>query len=197
MKVRLRNIEVDSNVEPIKLVFDNDEQRIQVAEHLSNMEPKEGIRGYTQFPDDMSKEEMESYLVINSEDSSYKDKWLRTMAEFENFKKRVAKDKEDIRNSTKISMITAILDLDSDLSIASKQIKDKESKKGVDLILSKLDTFLKSQNIEAIQTEKYDPDTHEVISVLETGEEKIIDVVSKGYMIGGKPFRFPKVILSK
>lgn len=197
MKVRLRNIEVDSNVEPIKLVFDSDEQRIQVAEHLTNMEPKEGPRGYIQFPDDMKREDVEAALEVKSEDGSYKEKYLRTLADLENFKKRSQKEKEDIRNSTKGSMISSILDLDNDLSIAVKQIKDQESKRGVELILSKLDSFLKSQGIEVMPTDKYDPDTHEVISVLQTGEEKIVDVVSKGYMIGGKPFRFPKIILSK
>lgn len=197
MKVILRNIEVDSNKEPIKLVFDNDQQRIEVAEHLTNMEPKEGVRSYTQFPDDMTKEEVDSYLVVNSDDSSYKEKWIRTLAEFDNFKKRSSKEKDDIKNSTKASMISSILDLDNDLTIASKQIKDSESKKGVDLILSKLENFLKNQGVEVIQTEKYDSDLHEVISVLETGEEKIVDVVSKGYTLAGKPFRYPKIILSK
>ena len=48
-----------------------------------------------------------------------------------------------------------------------------------------------------MKTETYDSDLHEVVSMLETGEEKIIDVVSKGYSINGKPFRYPKVILSK
>lgn len=197
MKVRLRNIEVDSNIEPIKLIFDNDDQRIQVADHLLNMEPKEGIRGYIQFPDNMSKEEMESYLTINSEDSSYKDKYIRASADFDNFKRRVSKEKEEIKNSVKISMLSSILDIDSDLSLALNQIKDKEAKEGVNLILNKLDKFLKSQNIESIQTDIYDSDNHEVISILETGENKIVDVVSKGYMMAGKPLRFPKIILSK
>lgn len=197
MKVRLRNIEVDSNKEPIKLVFDTDEQRIEVAEHLTNMEPKEGPRGYTQFPDDMKREDVEAALEVKSDDGSYKEKYLRTLADLENFKKRSQKEKEDVRNSTKASMISSILDLDNDLSIAVKQIKDQESKKGVELILSKLDSFLKSQGIEVMSTDKYDPDTHEVISILPIGEEKIVDVVSKGYMIGGKPFRFPKIILGK
>jgi len=197
MKVRLRNIEVDSNQEPIKLIFDTDEQRIEVAQHLTNMEPKEGPRGYTSFPDDMTREEMESKLIIKSEDASFKEKYLRVLADFENFKKRSTKEKEDIKNSTKVSMISSILDLDNDLSIAVKQIKDKEAKSGVELILSKLDNFLKSQGIEVIPTEKYDPDIHEVVSILETGEQKIVDTVSRGYMLGGKPFRFPKVILSR
>jgi molecular chaperone GrpE len=197
MKVRLRNIEADSNLEPIELVFDNDEQRIQVAENLMNVEPKEGVSSYVQFPDGMSKEEIDSKLSVNSEDASFQEKYIRALADLENFKRRSYKEKEEIKNSTKLSIISSILDLDNDLTIAAKQIKDKEAKSGVELILSKLDTFLKSQGIEVIQTETYDADIHEVISVVETGEQKIVETVSKGYMLDSKPFRFPKIILSK
>ena len=68
---------------------------------------------------------------------------------------------------------------------------------GLNLILNKVHTSLKSQGIEEIQTDEYDSDLHEVISIIETGESKIIDIVSKGYKINGKPFRYPKIILSK
>ena len=56
---------------------------------------------------------------------------------------------------------------------------------------------MKSNGIEQIQTLSYDEDLHEVISVLDIGESKIIEVVSKGYTIDGKPFRFPKIVLGK
>jgi molecular chaperone GrpE (heat shock protein) len=91
-------------------------------------------------------------------------------------------------------MLNSILDLDSDLHIAKKSIGESE---GINIILNKVQNFLKSQGIEEIQTETYDSDLHEVVSILETGEEKVFDVVSKGYSINGKPFRYPKVILSK
>jgi len=122
------------------------------------------------------------------------DKYLRLFAEFENFKKRVQKEKDDIRLNTKTMMLTSILDLDSDLSFAVKQSKDPE---GINLIMTKLNKFLSNQGVESIQTDTYDVDLHEVISVLDIGEEKIVDVVSKGYSINGTPFRFPKIILGK
>lgn len=123
------------------------------------------------------------------------DKYLRLYADFENYRRRVQKEKEDLSLSIKTKMISSILDMDNDISIALKSM-DKVDK-GVLLIAQKLESFLKSQGIEAIQTEKYDEDLHEVISVLETGESKILDVVSKGYSINGNPFRYPKIILSK
>ena len=122
------------------------------------------------------------------------DKYLRLLAEFDNYRKRVSKEKEELRINTKTQMLSAILDIDSDLAIAKKNIKEDE---GINLILNKLESFLKNQGVEKIQTETYDSDLHEVISILEIGEEKIIDVISKGYSINGKPFRYPKIILGK
>jgi molecular chaperone GrpE len=123
------------------------------------------------------------------------DRYLRLLADFENYKKRTEKEKDEIRVSTKIEMLSSILDIDSELALATKSNKDE----GIKLIISKLDKFLSTQGIESIQTEHYDQDLHDVVSVIpsdcETG--KIIDVVSKGYTLEGKPFRFPKIILSK
>jgi molecular chaperone GrpE len=123
------------------------------------------------------------------------DKYLRLLAEFDNYKKRVSKEKEDLRINTKTQMLSTILDMDSDLALAKKNIK--EENEGLNLILSKFDTFLSSLGVESIQTETYDSDLHEVISVIEIGDEKIVDVISKGYTIGGKPFRYPKIVLGK
>ena len=125
------------------------------------------------------------------------DNYLRLAAEFENYKKRVIKEKEEMRNNTKVSMITSILDMDSDISLAIKNIKDDSAREGVELIASKIEKFLKGHGIETIQTEEYDTDLHEVISILPIGEKKIVDVVSKGYTLDGKPFRYPKIILGE
>ena len=123
--------------------------------------------------------------------------YLRLAAEFDNYKKRVIKEKEELVNNTKVKMLTSILDMDSDISLAIKSITNEEAKEGVTLIASKVDKFLKSQGIEPVQTETYDSELHEVISVMEIGEEKIIDVISKGYTLNGKIFRYPKIILGK
>ena len=154
---------------------------------MENNKKEEVVQEYIE-KNEYTKEEVEQIKT------DLNDKYLRILADFENYKKRVTKEKDDLRVNTKTMMLTAILDLDSDLSIAVKASKDPD---GLRLIMSKLDKFLGNQGVESIQTETYDTDLHEVISVLEIGEEKIIDVVSKGYSINGKPFRFPKIILGK
>ena len=85
--------------------------------------------------------------------------------------------------------------MDNDVSLALKSM-DKVDE-GVLLIVHKLDTFLKSQGVETIQTETYDDELHEVISVVPTGKDEVIQVVSKGYMLNGKLLRHPKIIIGK
>ena len=122
------------------------------------------------------------------------DSYMRLYAEFDNYKKRTSKEKEDLISNTKVKMLQSILDMDNDLHFA---LKNSPEDSGIKLIAQKIETFLKSQGIETIQTENYDEDLHEVISVLEVGESKIIDVASKGYILNGKPFRYPKIVLGK
>ena len=135
--------------------------------------------------------------VLEEQLQEEKNKYLLLYADFENYKRRVHKEKEELKNNTKVSMITSILDMDNDIELAIKNIKDDSARDGVKLIASKVQSFLKTQGIEPIQTETYDEDLHEVISVLEIGETKIVDVVSKGYTLNEKPFRFPKIVLGK
>jgi len=127
--------------------------------------------------------------------ASSNDKYLRLAAEFENYKRRVQKDKDELVTNTKIKMTQSILDMDNDLNFAIKS--SGEVSDGVKLIISKIDSFLKSQGIETIQTDVYDEDLHEVISVMPSDVTKVVDVVSKGYTLNGKPFRYPKIILGK
>jgi len=136
---------------------------------------------------------VEETLKLQLEESERK--YLLLYADFENYKKRVLREKEELVTNTKVKLLQSVLDMDNDLSFAIKS--SGEVGEGVRLILSKLDAFLKSQGIETIQTETYDEELHEVISVIPMNETKIVDVVGKGYTLNGKPFRYPKIILGK
>lgn len=146
---------------------------------------------------EQSESTVDPITELNEKLQQSEEKYLRLYAEFDNYRKRVQRDKEEIAVSTKVKMLTSILDMDNDLSFAIKSVKSTEAQDGLKLISSKLETFLKSQGIEEIQTETYDDELHEVISVMPSEEEKIIDVVSKGYTLNDKPFRYPKIILGR
>jgi molecular chaperone GrpE len=143
------------------------------------------------------KETLEEEIIFTKSEveaikSEMNDKYLRLYADFDNYKKRAVKEKEDIKTKTKIDTITSILDLDNDLSIATKN----DPSEGLKLIVSKVDNYLKSQGISTIPCDEYDIDTHEVISKISDGED-IIDVASKGYKFNDIIIRYPKVILGK
>lgn len=139
-------------------------------------------------------EQENAIIELETKLKEAEEKYMLLYADFENYKKRMAKDKEELRNNTKVSMLSAVLDIDNDIALAIKNIKDEAAKEGVQLIAGKLDTFLKNQGIETVQTETYDEDMHEVVTVLGEGKN-VIDVISKGYTLAGKPFRYPKVVL--
>jgi molecular chaperone GrpE len=129
-------------------------------------------------------------------DVKWKDKYLRLAADFDNFKRRSNDEKNDIRLKEKVNSLNSILELDNELEIAFKMIPD-ESKHLFQIFMDKMTKILKSNGVETIQTDEYDSDIHEVIQVIETGEEKIHDVVSKGYKLGDKVIKYPKIVLSK
>lgn len=148
----------------------------------------------TDLVDSRPDETVDQLTEIQNQLEESQKKYLLLLSDFENYKRRVVKEKEDLVTGTKVKMLQSILDMDNDLSFAVKssgQISD-----GMKLIINKLDNFLKSQGIETIQTETYDEDLHEVLSVIKSEKNGIVDVVSKGYTLNGKPFRYPKIILS-
>jgi molecular chaperone GrpE len=135
----------------------------------------------------------EEKVKEKSTEPDWKDLYLRLSAEFDNFRKRVQKEKEELVFKTKSNMIDPILDLDNDLALASKHINDN----GIKLIIAKLEKFLQNQGIQTVQTQTYDENIHEVVAVIDNDGNTIHEVVSKGYMIGDKIIRYPKVILSE
>ncbi len=161
------------------------------------MEEKELINENQGEIVEQNESNIDPIVELNQKLQESEEKYLRLYAEFDNYRKRTQKDKEEIAVNTKVRMLTSILDMDNDLSFAIKSVKSTEAQDGLKLISSKLESFLKTQGIEEIQTETYDDELHEVISVMSSEEEKIIDVVSKGYTLNGKPFRYPKIILGK
>lgn len=122
------------------------------------------------------------------------DKYLRVVAEFENYKKRTQREKQDLVAKTTDSLMSTIMDIDNDISIILETEKDESVKNVLSLVYRKLEGFLKSKNIESIDEEEYNPDVHEVISKV-SGDKEEIKVVSKGYKMGDKILRYPKVIL--
>jgi molecular chaperone GrpE len=136
-----------------------------------------------------------------------KDKFIRLFAEFENYKRRTAKERIDLFKTANQDVMVALLPVLDDFDRAYIEIsktKEKDLLKGVELINNKLRDTLKNKGLDPIvvkQGDIFNADDHEAISQIPAPTDdlkgKIIDVVEKGYKLGDKVIRYPKVVIGQ
>ena len=136
-----------------------------------------------------------------------KDKFLRLFAEFENYKRRTAKERIELFSTASEEVMISLLPVLDDFDRASVEIekdKDNEILKGVLLIKNKLFDSLKSKGLDLIEVKKgdeFNADDHEAVTQIPAPNKKmqgkIIDVIEKGYRLGEKVIRYPKVVIGK
>jgi molecular chaperone GrpE len=133
------------------------------------------------------------------------DKYLRLMAEFDNFRRRSAKERLDLISTAEEDIIVGMLPILDDCEHALKALKeskaDDSAKEGTELILSKLFNYLKSRGVDKIDAigKELDTDFHEAVAQFPVEEpekkNKIIDIVQQGYTLRGKVIRYAKVVM--
>lgn len=136
-----------------------------------------------------------------------KDKFLRLFAEFENYKRRTAKERIELFSTASEEVMISLLPVLDDFDRASVEIeKDKENEilRGILLIKNKLFDSLKSKGLSLVTVNKgedFNADNHEAVTQIPAPSKdmqgKIIDVIEKGYKLGDKVIRYPKVIIGK
>ena len=146
---------------------------------------------------------------VNLEDQvkEEKDKFLRLFAEFENYKRRTAKERIELFSTASEEVMVSLLPILDDFDRASAEIEkdnDNEIFKGVLLIKNNLFDSLKSKGLALIEVNKgdeFNADDHEAVTQIPAPskdmEGKIIDVIEKGYKLGEKVIRYPKVVIGK
>jgi molecular chaperone GrpE len=136
-----------------------------------------------------------------------KDKFLRLFAEFENYKKRTSKERVELFKTANHELMTVLLPIldDFDRGLAEiKKVNDKNLLKGMELINNKLKAILTQQGlsqVEVKQGDTFDAEIHEAITQIPAPSPKlkgkIIDVTERGYKLGDRIIRFPKVIIGQ
>ena len=134
-----------------------------------------------------------------------KDKFLRLFAEFENFKRRTAKERIDLFKTANQDVLQALLPVLDDFDRAMTEIAKSEDEvllKGVELIHEKLKSTLVSKGLEQVEVrvgDAFNADFAEAITQIPAPtadlKGKIVDVIEKGYKLGDKIIRFPKVVI--
>ena len=150
--------------------------------------------------EEISKEEQ-----LTQDLASEKDKFLRLFAEFENYKRRTTKERIELFKTANQEVLLAMLPVLDDFDRALAEIKKTDDNiliQGVELIQEKLKSTLVSKGLEEVEIkagDAFDADFAEAITQIPAASPKmkgkIVDVIEKGYKLGDKIIRFPKVVI--
>ncbi len=165
----------------------------------------ENLSGTTHLNEPVTEEsELEK---IKAELEETKDKYLRKVAEFDNFKRRSAKERMELIQTAGKDVITDLLDVLDDCERAQKQLEANEDnpaiREGVMLVFNKLRNKLQAKGVRAMETlhQDFNPDLHDAITEIPApGEElkgKVLDEIAKGYYLNDKIIRHAKVVVGK
>ena len=130
------------------------------------------------------------------------DRYKRILAEFENYKKRSQKERENLYSSILGDVVEVFLPVVDNLENAAKiETKDEEYKKGIELVLKQFQDTLSSKGVEEIKAvgETFDPQLHEAVSSIQDGklgDKEIAEEYRKGYKIGNKVIRHSMVVVA-
>lgn len=143
---------------------------------------------------------------LQSEVAELKDKYLRQVAEFDNFRKRTAKERLDLIQTAGKDVIVSLLEVLDDCDRAQKQLENSDdfsAKEGVLLVFNKLRTTIQNKGVKAMESinQDFNPDLHEAITDIPAPNPslkgKVLDEVQKGYYLNDKIIRFAKVVVGK
>ncbi len=161
------------------------------------------VPGNTHLSNPGGEEVMEK---LQAEVEEQKDKYLRLVAEFDNFKRRTAKEKIELIQTAGKDVIISMLEVMDDCDRAEKQLNSTDDvakqKEGIQLVFNKLRNTLQAKGLtamESIDTE-FDVEKHEAITEVEAAEKmkgKVVDEIEKGYYLNNKIIRFAKVVVGK
>ena len=194
----------------------NPEVKEEVQENTDNLSEKEentdkNKKGFFGKKKDKDKEKIQELQAeiekLNAEKAELNDRFLRLFSEFDNYKKRVNKEKLDLLATASEKVIVSLLPVVDDFEraiAANEKVEDTQTiKDGFVLIYNKLVQLLKRFDVEEIQAvgEAFDTDFHEAVTHFPTDKEedkgKVIDVTEKGYKLKDKVIRYAKVVVGQ
>lgn len=149
-------------------------------------------------------QEADPIQKLQDELAEAKEKYIRLFADFENYRRRSAKERLEMILGANEQLLRTLLPVIDDFERAEKSFRDKSEKEseGFFLIQTKFKKILEQYGVKAMEIAKggdFNADLHEAITHLPSGEEnlkgKIIEVVESGYLLNDKVIRFAKVVV--
>ena len=195
---------MNNNKDTGKENTDNMSQNEEIDEALSNLINSDDSKSGGDYINEGNDEENEK---LKAEIAELKDKLLRQLAEFDNFRRRSAKEKVDLEKTAAKDVIQSLLVVLDDMDRAGKQLENTTDvnllKEGVSLVFNKLRTVMQQKGLKAMNAvnEEFNPDLHEAITEIPAPNEnmvgKVIDMVEPGYYLNDKLIRHAKVVVGK
>ena len=188
------NPDMENKQEPVE-EQPNNEKKEEPADKVSDKKSKRFKIRHAQ--EKALEEEKAKYAELN-------DKYLRLFSEFDNFRKRTAKEKLDLTVTASENVIKDILPVLDDFERALQNMEKNGNEadiQGVTLIFNKLKDTLKKKGLEEIEAMgvEFNTDEHEALTMIPAPEEgkkgKVLDVIQKGYKLNGKVIRFARVVV--
>ena len=197
--------EKDMNIEEEEILNENpSEETDNQAEDTENSENSENSEDSENSEESEEKDPLEKALAENAE---LKDKWLRSVAEFENYRKRTLKERAELILNGGEKFITAILPVLDDMERAIENGAKTEDpavlREGMELIYQKFLKTLEAQGVNKIETENadFDTDVHEAVAMVpgmgDDKKGKVIDCLQQGYKLNDKVIRHAKVAVGQ
>jgi len=145
----------------------------------------------------VTKEQMEKMEALAAQLAAQQDKFLRLAAEYDNYRKRTAKEKEAIYADAKIDTVTALLPVYDNLErgLAQYGAEDSPHRKGLEMIFAQFKESLAKLGVTAIDAvgQPFDPEKHNAVMHVEdesVGENTVVEVLQQGFLLGDKVLRF-------
>ena len=133
---------------------------------------------------------------LEAEKAETNDKYLRTLAEYDNFRKRTAKEREIVYQDAYADAVKGIIPVVDNIERALEYAADENDKKGLELIVQSVHTALEKMGVCEIETKTFDPNLHNAVMHIEDegyGEGEIVEVLQKGYIYGERVIRYAMV----
>lgn len=209
MKENQENMVQEEQVQEPELNVEEQENTDNLSEKEENTDKnKKGFFGKKKDKEKEKIQELQAEIEkLNAEKAELNDRFLRLFSEFDNYKKRVSKEKLDLISTASEKVIVSILPIidDFERAITANEKADNidSIKEGFNLIYNKLLQMMKHFDVEEIQAkgEEFNTDYHEAVTHFPAQNEedkgKVIDVTEKGYKLKDKVIRYAKVVVGQ
>lgn len=174
------------------------------SESMVDINTDENVAGTNNLNQNLQEEDLVEKLKVELQDQ--KDKYLRLLAEFDNYKRRSSRERLELSQTAGKEIIISLLDVLDDCDRAENQLQQDKNTgdlSGVLLVFNKLRTILQNRGLKAMESlhEVFDVEKHEAISEIPAPSPglkgKVVAEVMKGYYLNDKIIRFAKVIVGK